>query len=611
MENNFNIIKKIYELKDYNFIIPSYQRGYRWGTSEAIKLLDDIIQNKEKSYFIQPIVYRKNEEKSEYIIVDGQQRLTTIFIFLSIINNNKPIYNLNYESKGRQESGNFLNNIKENKDETIDIFHMSNIYDKIKERLRNETDKEREKINLSIRNTKFIFYEVSENDEKDFFKRINMGKIYLTNGELIRALLLDREAYENDENKKIEQLKWAVLLDNMERNLHNEDFWCMLNNDLDKYPNTRIDLIMEISARRFKKEKEKENEKENGKENEKLSKYWIFDIFEEYKKESNIDSITEIWECIFKNYKTLYSWFNDDEIYHLIGYIINFEKKSTIDKLIELLDKYDSSDITDRISFIRYLNENIKKDILKIKPKLLKDKESIVNDEDSEDSEEIKKVKKIIESLNYNMDEGEAIKKILLLFNILTIEKNNQKAKEEENENEQEIKRFSFGCYKNQEWNIEHIHAINEENSKNEISEKYIESFKNVISKEYQDMLKKEINDNKNNNTIAFNKVYKKMLNEQKEMTDEDQINSLRNLALLDKNTNDTYKDDIFIIKRDYIINNDKKGKFIPICTRNAFLKYYSKNIQQVVCWSEEDGNDYLKEIKKVLSSYFKEEHIK
>ena len=62
-----------------HFFIPSYQRGYRWGKSEVIRLLDDIYSTEGKrNYCLQPVVVRKNGEK--YEVIEGQQRLTTIYL---------------------------------------------------------------------------------------------------------------------------------------------------------------------------------------------------------------------------------------------------------------------------------------------------------------------------------------------------------------------------------------------------------------------------------------------------------------------------------------------------------------------------------------------------
>ena len=76
------------------FVIPVYQRNYDWKLSQCKQLLDDIFdvgQNNESSgHFIGSIVYVHDDIYSasgirELIIIDGQQRLTTItLIYLSL-----------------------------------------------------------------------------------------------------------------------------------------------------------------------------------------------------------------------------------------------------------------------------------------------------------------------------------------------------------------------------------------------------------------------------------------------------------------------------------------------------------------------------------------------
>ena len=47
-----------------NFFVPDYQRGYRWGENEVKQLLEDIYENGEKSYYLQPIVVKPIEKKT-------------------------------------------------------------------------------------------------------------------------------------------------------------------------------------------------------------------------------------------------------------------------------------------------------------------------------------------------------------------------------------------------------------------------------------------------------------------------------------------------------------------------------------------------------------------
>ena len=63
--------------------MPSYQRGYRWGKSEVKRLLEDVYNlskyDERRSYCLQPIVV-KNLGNDEFELIDGQQRLTTLFL---------------------------------------------------------------------------------------------------------------------------------------------------------------------------------------------------------------------------------------------------------------------------------------------------------------------------------------------------------------------------------------------------------------------------------------------------------------------------------------------------------------------------------------------------
>jgi len=66
------------------FVVPSYQRGYRWGRDEVIRLLDDIHESAGKKYFLQPVVVKRRDDK-KWELVDGQQRLTTLSLILRYI----------------------------------------------------------------------------------------------------------------------------------------------------------------------------------------------------------------------------------------------------------------------------------------------------------------------------------------------------------------------------------------------------------------------------------------------------------------------------------------------------------------------------------------------
>jgi hypothetical protein len=46
------------------------------------------------------------------------------------------------------------------------------------------------------------------------------------------------------------------------------------------------------------------------------------------------------------------------------------------------------------------------------------------------------------------------------------------------------------------------------------------------------------------------------------------------------------------------------EGTFIPICTKNVFMKYYSTNVKDMEVWNESDRISYFEEIQEVISQY-------
>ena len=148
-------IKHVADLLDMHFHIPCYQRGYRWESKHIEDLLDDLYNfsvqmsettNKQgKFYCIQPLAVLKNRELSTsaqavYDVIDGQQRLTTLYLLLSYLQNTREanyvgklassIFSLKYESR----DSDFFNNMEFKKGDietairNIDFFYMTRAY---------------------------------------------------------------------------------------------------------------------------------------------------------------------------------------------------------------------------------------------------------------------------------------------------------------------------------------------------------------------------------------------------------------------------------------------------------------------------------------------------
>ena len=68
------------------YIIPDYQREYVWTDKEVNQLLEDINEQIDtgstREYFIGTVLVSPTVQKSQYEVIDGQQRLTTFFLLL-------------------------------------------------------------------------------------------------------------------------------------------------------------------------------------------------------------------------------------------------------------------------------------------------------------------------------------------------------------------------------------------------------------------------------------------------------------------------------------------------------------------------------------------------
>ncbi|QIC67628.1 DUF262 domain-containing protein [Acinetobacter schindleri] len=203
----------IQQLLEKNFFIPAYQRGYRWNPQQIKDFLNDINQFEpkindkgEKSWYcLQPLVLKPMDrdsisingldiEKTWYEVIDGQQRLTTIFLLIHYINemwkgkSKYKEFTLKYQT--RQSSSDFLNNLEIDinnasiSEQNIDFFFISNAYQTIHEWAEgleslgqlNSAELESKFVHY----TKVIWYE-TDSDSVEVFTRLNVGKIPLTN----------------------------------------------------------------------------------------------------------------------------------------------------------------------------------------------------------------------------------------------------------------------------------------------------------------------------------------------------------------------------------------------------------------------------------------------
>jgi hypothetical protein len=179
-------------------------------------------------------------------------------------------------------------------------------------------------------------------------------------------------------------------------------------------------------------------------------------------------------------------------------------------------------------------------------------------------------------------------------------------------ENQKSNLRFQFDSFKTEDWDIEHIRSVADDKPERyhqrkawlENSRRYLKSQNNEsdLCIKIEDFLELSQVDVTNE---MFDALYEEILDIFGEATEGEAVRSIANLTLLDEHTNRSYKNAPFAIKRQRLLDLDQDGIFVPLCTRNVFLKVYSRPVGNVMFWGEADQQGYQNKIRDVLVNFF------
>lgn len=615
---------------NYQFSIPSYQRGYRWESTEAggedeqeAKHVDDLLNDltyfvtsnphKKANYYLQPLMVKPRllaDGSYEWDVLDGQQRLTTMLLVLKCLKERLydgqqfGLYELKYANR-KQLDFNRITFDRASADydfpkanENLDSYYVRKAKDRIERWYDNElsnnpslSDKFKEMlfypdetrgVNSSpALRAKFIWYNVqalqpgapqlngNRQHDIEVFNRLNRGKISLTDSELIKALFLlcikVAPAYGSSLlTPETLVRKW----DDMGKKFQNEEFWNMIAPKGADYSN-RLDLLFDFIK--------------DCSGNGKGSAYRFY-----YKKmhglltSPDINKVEELWTEVKQYFDTLCKWHENVHKHNFIGYLIENGE--------ELANIYSSPDLETKIRQGLGL-ENV--------------------DE--------------IDTLRYYDNEGyKKIRKVLLLFNVLTCDKFGQK--------------FPFNLYRDKTFDVEHVNSQTD-NPIEKIDEKIAwvkqqaipclwidrnETDTNGIltsgAREARDLITegvqflRDVKLNNNRDTGSKFKGYRTAVeyyyasgNRNTGMFEKDAIG---NIALLNSSINREYKNALFPQKLRTLKRSDQEGVYIPLCTKYMFLKYYSNpqaNVSafSMMRWRQEDQDEYTEAIKESIRKIF------
>lgn len=629
--DNFQWLSVKYIVSKYKkFNVPSLQRTYRWGEKEITLLLNDLYEfyntNKDSTndfYPLQPLILKKsNKNDDTWNVLDGQQRLTTIKLIASFLGMDKD-YCLDISYDTREKTKDFLDNISNKKEEDVgtsmELYYIFHAYEVIKAWFQKKEGRkfvEDKKRKNAIKNvlfekerTRFVVQEMNiDDDEAKTFQNINQGRIPLSCSELIKALFLGhifennkidnscRFVYSSDgyglfipidpikERQSLTRLQNIIAKewDDIETVLMHDEFYSFVCPEKDRSIN-RMDFLFEVVCGNEKYKKYKTDDPFNA----------IYERIKDDKNANIVDTISHCWNEVVKCFNRMQKLYYDFDAYHLVGFCI-------------------CEDIGISEDFYKYCNEDEKLDEFKTAIRV-KIKGKVLSGLKTDDLDEW------LKGLRYKENKDQ-IKEILLLHNLQSYS--------------YEKIRFPFNLYDGgKNYDIEHIHATAEEKADKKsryewfktnysnikrTKEKLIDSNLITLFNSFEDEEaygQKKLDKFKNDK--EFNKLREIMIkdnldNEKEDLSKDDGI---KNLCLLDSTTNRTYKNSLFITKREMILKKakgemDKEYYVYPLllCTERIFLKFYSNvdSDDNLNFWTKNNREAYLKDILKKVTEFLK-----
>lgn len=587
MEEEVAVRSLEHALKGGTFLVRSYQRGYRWSKRQVLELCEDINgfalsmrdsarQNGEALrdgiYFLQPVIVRKEGQAWE--LIDGQQRLTTLFLMDAVLcralrRKSALSFGITYEI--RQRSGDFLKRLAEDPDhadspegtalasKNVDFYSMAQACRVIRQFFHEHAPDE-DLYRIFTQNVCVLWYDVTgeEGSAEERFTRLNMGRIPLTCAELCRALLLSAPGEGDVREKGRKSALLGTMWDDMERSLREEDFMAFLGGD----QGDRMGFLLDLYT---------------GRGNDADELFSFHAINRMLKEKSAEDILREL----SLQHEYLRFWYEDNEYYHLLGYLNNVEGKSVLRELLKQAKTSPKAALRDWIS------GRIRKS--------LNDNQSF----------------RELEELNYLKDRA-LIQKLLFLFNVEYARRRNR--------------RFPFRIYRRNLWSLEHIQAQNVEelHTKDqwqtwaEDHEKALSTLRFAALPPAAGVTEEAFTSGKKRCTEAlqnfphdptqkdFEALSRTVLDFMKRMgaPEGDDVHSLFNLALLDQNANSSLNNSLFVVKRMKILEKIKNGEDIPPATEAVFLRYFTEEEETLPWWSEKDREGYAKALHEILDAF-------
>ena len=598
-------------LRGREFIIPYYQRGYKWRQDDVRLLVDDICDyTGSQPYYLQPLVVVQAGRPGRFLLVDGQQRLTTLYLILKTAQHKglcPPQELYRFTCTAKSDSQDYLDRYPApwTGGETCDIHY----YEEARRYVEGLDDRRLQTFVRRLEeNVEFIWYPLADDAEGPaHFERLNSCNIPLTNTELTKALLLQSA---RAEDRILRATEW----NQMEYTLQDNRFFaflCPLAGAYGEAPN-RIELLLDIYTGNVGRRATDEDRRRSYKHIEQRLR----------------ERPDDVWPELVDLFHTLESWYRNPFCYNLIGFLAEVYSPK---KVVELYAA------ARQAAGLRAFQLEVLRQVCLFVAAGKDDAGRTVPAKD--------RVAEAIETLTYK---DEKTKNTLLLFNILQmmstpLPPDRNPWREDSATRPDEYFRFNdrfhFELYKAERngWDKEHVHATASESLTsadewvewmidvapaladlpgnapdtppadpgNEADGPTLEQAKTRIlcfaqavadapDEDSRQALREA--EKKKLSQAAFAGLYACIVTaldgyrpDDRESLDQ---NSIGNLALLNAGINRAYKAAPFSTKRRYIAERVKHGAFVPIATRNLFLKLYTARPAELYHWRKDPYPD-------------------
>lgn len=653
-------IRPISELLEYEFIIPKYQRGYRWDEEQIEALLNDLTAfqkgaSNDDYYCLQPIVVVSDaSDKNRFTVVDGQQRLTSILLILKCLEGiNTPCFTLAMEKRKEQEefirTGAFATMSDKYKN-NIDNFYVKKAFDTIsKWKVENPTA-------AKFISTLFlpdpmkgyagvIWYEIDQTDAMDAFRRLNYGKIPLTPAELVKAILLQTDCYPENERDLQQALaqRRAMEWDEMEHRLSNPLFFSMVCQKEDAIGNG-ISIVLDFVADNINSQLKKQQIRKRGNNTQRDN--FVYNVIDTKIKEDlsikkdRKDIIEDIWSLIQETFNRIADWYENREWYHLIGLWRLLSNKKNRNFIADVYKKGvdEEGKPVSKQKFTEALRKHIGDEYIKVpRAKYHNENNEVIFYPD--DKQHLNSP-----DLRYDGTERRKIVNILIALNVMSTYRDANG-----------LVRFPFHLFQQFDTtSLEHIHPQNiSENLEWSEAKKWVKDrvsdYNDADEKVWQKVavsldiftIKQNNNDSEENRNHAVKEAKKRVsesirhLNElmvSKNKFDTaieevrqhikildtlfgdmagingDELHSISNMALVSKELNSALSNNHLDTKRSIAIEKEEeKCTYVPPCTHKVFSKAYRSGTPgNMKFWQPEDRNAYKEEIQKIYDYFIK-----